>query len=143
MKRRNRSVEIPRNKSAPSGHEWRPRRGTRLFRRPGVARSVFGSQDPSLSIVRDMSARDGREEMRYRGQCTCLVQAASAGRNIVGEFDLFRQAVTCHGYSRCVRADVWNVKLLIQAGLAAVHAEGSEGWPHRLATSRRPQERRE
>ena len=37
-----------------------------------------------------------------------------------------------------MRADVWNVKLLIQAGLAAVHVGASEEMANRPAPSRRP-----
>ena len=64
--------------------------------------------------------------MQYKGQFTCFVQAAGAGRNIVRELDLFREPIPRHGNSRCMRTDVWNIKLLIQARLVAIHAEACE-----------------
>ena len=64
-----------------------------------------------------------QKKMLCREYFTGLIQAAGAGRNIVGEFDLFRMAIACHGNGDCVRANVWNVKLLIQTLLVAIHAE--------------------
>ena len=54
---------------------------------------------------------------------TCFVETAGTSRNGVGEFDLFCETIVCHGSSDCARADVWNVKLLIQALLVMVYNE--------------------